>query len=270
MTELRLEGVRYEYDDGTVALDGVDLIVPGGSDLALVGANGSGKSTLLRHLDGLLRPTAGRVLVDGRDAAEMRVAELARVVGLAFQDPDRQIFDTNVRSEVEFGPRRMGLDDTEAFPIATAALEQVGLENVLGTHPGDLGDTDRKLLSIASVLAMHTPVVALDEPTTGLDTAGVARVAGVTEALRGEGRTVIAVSHEIRFMVETFGRIVVLDRGRVVLDGSPAVVFEEANWPVLLKAGLEPPYSARVGAHLGLGSTPTDAALIEALLAAAG
>ena len=267
MSELRLEDVVFEYPDGTRALDGVDLVLAPATSTALVGANGSGKTTLAQHLDGLLRPTSGRVLLDGTDTAKSRVAELARVVGLCFQLPDHQIFSSTVRDEVEFGPRHAGFEAEAAFARATAALERVGLADQLGTHPGDLGETRRKLLTIASVLAMETRVVVLDEPTIGLDARGVALVRGIVRELVAEGRSVVGISHDLRFVAETFDRIVVLEAGRVSLDGTASEVFAEASWPTLRAAGLEPPTAALIGARLGLGSTPTETALVEALAA---
>jgi energy-coupling factor transport system ATP-binding protein len=265
MTELRLEGLAYEFEDGVSALDGVDLAIPGGQTVALIGANGSGKTTLLRHLDGLLRPARGRVLVEGKDAARLHVARLARIVGLGFQHPDRQIFAGSVRDEVEFGPSHQGLTIEEAFARVQAALGAVGMAGDLGRHPDDLGETQRKLLTIAAVLAMETPVVALDEPTTGLDSGGIACVQRIVSDLHAEGRTVIVASHDLRFVAETFERVVLLDRGRVVLDGPPAEVFAEAVWPTLRAARLEPPAAARIGARMGLGSTPTEDDLVAAL-----
>jgi energy-coupling factor transport system ATP-binding protein len=265
VSELRLEGVVFSYPDGTRALDGIDLVVPAGSSLALVGANGSGKTTLAWHLNGLLRPTTGRVLIDGSETAGRRVAQLARVVGLAFQHPDRQIFSTSVRDEVEFGPRHMGVDGSESFARVRAAVERVGLGEDLGAHPGDLGETRRKLLTLASVLAMSTPVLVLDEPTTGLDARGVERIESIVHELVADGRTVIAISHDMRFVAETFERVVVLDSGHIVLDGTPAEVFAEPAWETLRATGLEPPAAAVAGARLGLGSTPTEASLVEAL-----
>jgi energy-coupling factor transport system ATP-binding protein len=265
MIELRLECVSFAYPGGASVLDAVDLVIPPGQTLALIGANGSGKTTLVRHLDGLLRPTEGRVVIDGRDAAGRRVAELAALVGLCFQQPDRQLFARSVRDETEFGPRHLGTDAESAFERARAALETVGLGDDLGRHPDDLGDVQRKLLAIAAVLAMDTPVVVLDEPTTGLDPAGLELVGRVIAGLRGVGRTVIAVSHDLRFVAETFERIVLLDQGRIALDGSPDEVFAEDAWPALRDAGLEPPPAAVMGARLGLGSTPTEAAIVAGL-----
>jgi energy-coupling factor transport system ATP-binding protein len=266
VTELRLERVTFAYPGGPPVLDGLDLAIPAGQALALIGATGSGKTTLALHLDGLLRPTRGRVLVDGTDAATRSVAQLARLIGLCFQRPERQIFATNVRDEVEFGPRHAGVPGEEAFARARAVLARVGLADELGRHPDDLGETRRKLLTIASVLAMETPVLVLDEPTTGLDRRGVEGVARIVAELHAAGRSVVAISHDMRFVAETFERVVLLDGGRLALDGTPAEVFAEAAWPHLRAAGLEPPHAALVGARLSLGSTPTDEAVVRALI----
>ena len=264
---IEISGLVHVYPDGTRALDGLDLRVTAGQTLAIIGQNGSGKSTLVRHLNGLLRPTEGAVRIDGRDIAGERVARLAATVGLVFQDPDRQIFAGTVRAEVAFGPRNLGLRGAELDRRVAEALEVVGLSGAAGANPYDLGFSRRKLLAIASVLAMRTPVVVLDEPTTGQDLRGVARVRAITAALAAEGRTVIAISHDMRFVAETFGRVVVMRAGRVLLDGTPAGVFNAASWELLASTHLEPPLAARVGARLGLGSTPTEASLIGALAA---
>lgn len=267
MAELVVEGLVHVYPQGDVrALDGVDLRVGAGERVALIGQNGSGKTTLVRHLNGLLRPTEGRVAIDGTDASRLTVAELAARVGLTFQDPDRQIFAGSVRAEVEFGPRNLGRSGTELAAAVSAALEVTGLTGLERTNPYDLGGARRKLLAIASVLAMRTPILVLDEPTTGQDARGVARVQTIVETAAAEGRTVIAISHDMRFVAETFERVVAMRAGRIVLDGTPAEVFARSSWDALRSTYLEPPLAATVGERLGLGSTPTDAALIAALL----
>ena len=164
---IRVEGLVYVYPGGTRAVDGVSLEIAAGERVAIVGQNGSGKSTLVRHFNGLLRPTEGAVFVDDIDASTLRVAELAAIVGLAFQDPDRQIFAGKVRSEVAFGPKNLGLKGTELDAAIDGALAAAGLETESATNPYDLGFSRRKLLALASILAMRTPVVVLDEPTTG-------------------------------------------------------------------------------------------------------
>jgi len=268
VAELRAEGIVHVYSDGGVrALDGVDLAIGAGERVALVGQNGSGKTTLVRHLNGLLRPSEGHVTVDGTDGATMTVAQLATRVGLVFQDPDRQIFAGSVRAEVEFGPRNLGRSGHELRAAVADALAATGLTAEEDTNPYDLGASRRKLLAIASVLAMRTPVLVLDEPTTGQDARGLELVRSVVASVAGEGRTVIAISHDMRFVAEAFERVVVMREGRIILDGTPATVFGRDSWETLRSTYLEPPLAATVGDRLGLGSTPTDAILIAALAA---
>jgi energy-coupling factor transport system ATP-binding protein len=264
---IELEGVSFRYPDGTLALSGVSLRMSPGQRVALIGQNGSGKSTLVRQLNGLLRPTAGRVLIDGCDIVGRHVAELAAVVGLAFQNPDRQIFSSTVRAEVAFGPRNLGRRGAELDRAVAGALAAVGLTGHEMDHPYDLGYSSRKLLAIASVLALGSPVVVLDEPTTGQDARGVDILETVVRELAGQGRTVIAITHDMRFAAAVFERLVVMREGSVVLDGSPGKVFDRSNWETLASTYLEPPLEATVGARLGLGSTPTDEALLAALVA---
>jgi energy-coupling factor transport system ATP-binding protein len=262
---IRVEGLVHVYPGGTRAVDGIDLEIRSGERVAIVGQNGSGKSTLVRHFNGLLRPTEGRVLIGGEDARDRRVAALAAIVGLAFQDPDRQIFAGKVRDEVAFGPRNLGRRGDELEQTVTAALEATGLLEEAATNPYDLGYSRRKLLALASILAMGTPAVVLDEPTTGQDARGVARVRAIVDALAAEGRTIVAITHDMRFAAESFERIIVMRSGKVALDGSPAMAFAEDAWPTLASTFLEPPLAARVGVRLGLGATPTEASLVAAL-----
>jgi energy-coupling factor transport system ATP-binding protein len=257
--------VHVYRESGVRALDGVSLRIEAGERVAIVGQNGSGKTTLVRHLNGLLRPTSGRVAIDGIDAAELTVAQLAARVGLVFQDPDRQIFAGTVRGEVEFGPRNLGRRGGEVRSAVQRALEATGLVGEERTNPYDLGQSRRKLLAVASVLAMDTGVLVLDEPTTGQDARGVERIRAVIERVAAEGRTVIAISHDMRFVAEGFRRVIVMREGRVTLDGPPTEVFDADAWEGLRATYLEPPLAARIGHRLGLGSTPTDGALVDAL-----
>ena len=192
------------------------------------------------------------------------MADLAASVAVGFQDPDRQVFSRNVRAEVEFGPRRLRFSAERRERVVAEALEATGLDDAAHVHPHDLGESRRMLLALASLLAMETAVLVLDEPTVGLDPAGRARVAGVMARLLAAARSVIVISHDMRLVAETCERVVVFEHGRIALDGSPADVFAEASWPLLHRAGLEPPEAALLGSRLGLGSTPTESALLAA------
>jgi energy-coupling factor transporter ATP-binding protein EcfA2 len=186
-------------------------------------------------------------------------------VGLVFQEPDRQIFSSSVQREVEFGARNAGLREADLAEAVAEALALVGLTGQERTNPYDLGPARRKLLAIASVLAMGTPIVVLDEPTTGQDPAGVARVREVVARSVEAGRTVIAVIHDLRFVAETLGRVTVLDGGRVVVDAPPARAFAAEHWDALRATGLEPPSAAVIANGLGIGPLATEADLVAAL-----
>jgi energy-coupling factor transport system ATP-binding protein len=266
---LRAEGLGFVYPDGTRALAGVNLHIPAGDSVAVVGQNGSGKSTLVRHFNGLLRATEGRVDVADEPVGRRHVAELARLVGIAFQNPDRQIFAARVRDEVAFGPRNLGLRGEALDARVAEALATVGLTGEADANPYDLGYSQRKLLGLAAILAMRTPAVVLDEPTTGQDANGVARVRRIVHALVDEGRTVIVISHDMRFVAETVGRVVVMRGGGVVADGPPGEVFAEAGWELLASTYLEPPLAARVAARAGIGPVATEEGVIAALRARA-
>ncbi|HEY7025110.1 MAG TPA: ABC transporter ATP-binding protein [Candidatus Limnocylindrales bacterium] len=268
--DLATAGLGFVYPDGTRALSDVSLSIAAGSRVAIIGQNGSGKSTLVRHFNGLLRATEGEVSVAGEPVGETHVAELARKVGISFQNPDRQIFSANSRQEVAFGPRNIGLRGGELERRVTDALTQVGLLQMAEVNPYDLGFSERKLLALASIIAMGTPAIVLDEPTTGQDADGVARIKRIVAQLSDEGRTVVAISHDMNFVAAAFERVLVMRDGKLVLDGSVDDVFGQQSWPTLESTFLEPPLPARLGARLGLGSTPTADAFVEALRRAGG
>jgi len=216
---IRCSGLGFTYPDGTPALDGVDLTIRAGETVAITGRNGSGKTSLVRHWNGLLRPTAGEVEVVGRSTSGRRVAALARSVGLTFQDPNDQLFARTCRDEVAFGARNVGFRGRDLDAAVAEGLDAVGLADQAGTSPFDLGPSRRRLLAIASVLAMRTPIVVLDEPTMGLDVREHLRVGQIVERVAGEGRTVVAVSHDAGFVSTSLARVIRLEAGRIVADG---------------------------------------------------
>jgi energy-coupling factor transport system ATP-binding protein len=215
---IRCEALGFTYPDGTPALHGLNLDISAGERFAIVGPNGSGKTTLVRHWNGLLRATTGRVVLDGTPVGTRPVAELARTVGITFQDPTRQLFRGSCHEEVAFGPRNVGLRGRALEAAVDQALAGVGLADAQNTAPYELGPSRRRLLALASVVAMGTPVLVLDEPTIGLDSRQRATVEALVGRLSGDGRTVVAISHDTAFVAACFERVVRLDAGRVVAD----------------------------------------------------
>ncbi|MDI7248309.1 MAG: ATP-binding cassette domain-containing protein [Bacillota bacterium] len=246
-----LDNVRYEYPNGVVALRGVSITMGKGETVAIVGENGAGKTTLAKHLNGLLKPTSGSVTVDGIDTRGRTAASLARLVGFVFQNPDDQLFQNQVSREVAFGPRNLGYAADRVEKLVRWAVEQVEITDLLARHPYDLGLAQRKLVAIASVVAMDTPYIVLDEPTTGQDYPGTEKLGRLVARLGSAGKTVMAITHDMEFAAEHFARIIVMAQGQVILDGSPREVFSHPSG--LERASVEPPQLARLGQLMGLG-----------------
>lgn len=249
-----VEDVSFTYPSGTQALRGVSLRVSPGESVAIVGENGAGKTTLAKHLNGLLKPGEGRVTIGDWDTREHTVAKMAARIGYVFQNPDDQIVERTVGDEVAFGPRRLGQPEAERQANVAAALEMVGLTSVTTIHPYDLTAAQRKLVTLASVLAMQTPIVIFDEPTMGQDAGGMALIGGIVERLKTEGRTVLAITHDIDFCAAHFGRTIVMADGQVLADGPAAEALTRAD--VLATTNVEPPQLVRLAQALGLARAP--------------
>ena len=250
--ELVFEDVHYDYPTGVSAIRGVSLSLDEGC-VCIVGQNGAGKTTFAKHLNGLLRPTRGRVLVRGKDTREYRVAELAREVGLAFQNPDDQLFRSTVEEEVRFGPDNVGAGPEEAKRMVTFAMDLMGLEAVPEKKPHDLGVPERKRVATASVIAMNTPVVVLDEPTGGQDAEGIELLGQLVGQLVQQGKLVVVVTHDVNFAARHADRVIALYQGRVLLDDDPRTVFGREE--TLARTHVEPPAVTRLGKLLGLEET---------------
>jgi energy-coupling factor transporter ATP-binding protein EcfA2 len=236
---IKIRGLSFRYPsaDGW-ALSGVDLDIARGEWLAVVGVNGSGKSTLIKHLNGLLKPSLGAVHVDGQDSRTHQVGALAHTVAYLPQNPDHMIFGATVREEVAYGPRQLGLRGAALDERVEETLVALGLLPVADYPPAVLGYGLRRQVSLASVLALHTPVLALDEPTVGLDRGLAGRLLGIVAGRHRRGMTVVMVTHDLRWVARYAQRVVVLARGRLVAQGAPGEVLAD---PERLAAfGLEP------------------------------
>jgi energy-coupling factor transport system ATP-binding protein len=250
-----IQNLHHTYPGGVDALRGISLTIAPGEQVAIVGQNGAGKTTLVKHLNGLLQPTRGDVLIGDWNTRQMPVAKLAARVGYVFQNPDEQLFCKTVGEEIAFGPKNLGFDPEKAAALVADSLQLTELAEKRDTNPYDLSPTWRKMVALASILSMDTPIVIFDEPTTGQDAASVARIAGVIAHLRERGKTVITITHDIDFCAENFARVIALSEGMVLLDGPAREVLGQEE--ILAQTYVDPPQLTRLGKRLGLAETVT-------------
>ena len=242
-TAIKLENVSFSYpmNDGEEqkAVNGVSLEIEEGAFVALVGHNGSGKSTLAKLLNGLLAPTAGRVLVYGADTAdEKKIFEVRSSVGMVFQNPDNQMIATNVEDDIAFGPENLGVPREEIIKRVDWALEKVGMSEFRHATPFKMSGGQKQRLAIAGVLAIKPRVMVLDESTAMLDPKGREEVMQVVKQLnREENMTVVHITHYMDEALDA-DRLIVMNDGKVVLDGKPADVFAEHKLLTKIKLGV--------------------------------
>lgn len=244
---LILDHVNYIYEQNTAmevaALKDVNLVIPDGQFIGLIGHTGSGKSTLVQHLNGLIKASSGSIYFNGKDIydEDFSLKELRSKVGLVFQYPEHQLFEESVFKDVCFGPKNLGLSEKEAELRAFEALKQVGLpEECFYQSPFDLSGGQKRRAAIAGVLAMKPEVLILDEPTAGLDPKGRDEILGRIAKLREEtGITIILVSHSMEDVAEYVERIIVMNRGSVLYDDIPREVFK--HYRELEEVGLAAP-----------------------------
>ena len=242
-----LDHVNHIYEEGTSisfqALTDINLVIPDGQFIGLIGHTGSGKSTLVQHLNGLLAPTSGAIYYNGEDINEKGYSRktLRSKVGLVFQYPEHQLFETDVFTDVCFGPKNLGLDRKEVELRAYTALKQVGLpDECFYQSPFELSGGQKRRAAIAGVLAMKPEVLILDEPTTGLDPKGRDEILDQVAKLREEtGMTVILVSHSMEDVARYVDRIIVMNKSRVMFDDAPKMVFR--HYKELEEVGLAAP-----------------------------
>jgi cobalt transport protein ATP-binding subunit len=236
---IEVRNLRHIYDNGTEALTGISIKIYRGEFIGLIGQNGSGKSTLVKHLNGLLRPTSGTVLINGTDIKKESVVKISRTVGFVFQNPDHQIFCSSVEEELLFGPRNMGLDGNEAQKRKDEAMERFGLMQFAKYPPAILGFGIRRKVSIAGIYSMRPDVMILDEPTTGLDWKTTTDLMQIITELNAAGHTILLVTHDMRVISEYTERSIVLRHGSLILDGKTRDVMK--NFGVLQETRIAPP-----------------------------
>lgn len=250
MRNLILKNVSFSYPGGFLAVDGIDMEINSGENVAIVGQNGAGKTTTVKMMNGLLRPTKGDVLIGDMNTKDYTTAQISRIVGYVFQNPDDQIFHSTVEAEVRFGPKMMKLDSAEEDRRVEEALKITGMDVFKDENPFNLPLSTRKFVTIAAVMAMGTDVLIFDEPTAGQDMEGNRRLGEILKFLHEQGKTVIIISHDMEFVAANFKRVIVMAKKKIVRCGTPKEIFWD--FESLDKAMLKQPYVSRVCKQLGI------------------
>ncbi len=264
---LQVENLTHTYGIGTPfqrdAVKDISFSVAKGEFLGVIGHTGSGKSTLIQHLNGLLQPTSGRILLEGKDiwAEPKKIRAVRFQVGLVFQYPEYQLFEETVYRDIAFGPANMGKTGGELDACVREAAKLVGLrEETLNKSPFELSGGQKRRVALAGVIAMRPKILILDEPTAGLDPAGRENLlANIRDYHRNSGGTVILVSHSMDEIAQNVDRILVLKSARILMQGTPKEVFSRAE--ELLSAGLDVPQITRIAMALRDRGVPIDPAV---------
>ena len=210
MSFVNINSVSFTYPDGTVAIDNISLSIEKGEKVAIVGQNGAGKTTAVKMMNGLLKPTSGDIVIDDWNTKDYTVAKMSRKVGYVFQNPMDQIFHNNVYDEIEFGPKKIGYSESERKKLIETALELTELSVFSKENPYNLPYSIRKFVTIASIIAMDTDVIIMDEPTAGQDLKGIKILNNLIKKLSERGKTIITITHDMEFVINNFDRVVVM------------------------------------------------------------
>ena len=243
---LKVKDVFYSYDDGTTALNGINLEVKKGEIVALLGKNGAGKSTLFLQFNGILRPDSGEILIDGKQLKynKKSLVNARQKVGIVFQNPDDQIFAPTVEEDVAFGPLNLKLPIDEVRKRVTDALRRVGMEGFEKKAPHYLSGGQKKRIAIAGILAMKPEIMILDEPMAGLDPVGAAKIINLLKELNEEGITILISTHDVNIIQDYVDKIFIINDGEIIGDGCPEDIFSKKDH--LKKAHLKLPIIARL------------------------
>ncbi|HHT88060.1 MAG TPA: ATP-binding cassette domain-containing protein [Clostridiales bacterium] len=250
---IELISLGHVYPTGDEALKGVDLVIEGTEPVAIIGQNGAGKTTLVKHFNGILRPTSGQVLINGEDINNRSTAQWSRDVGYVFQNPDDQIFLETIRKEFEFGPKQIGMPEEKIKEQMDFVSELCLLKDKLDLHPFDLTLTEKKFCTIGSIIMMDPKVIIFDEPTCGQDVEGNKRLKNIVKTLQDMGKLCITISHDMKFVVENFRHVIVMCKGKVLLDGDSKEVFSQVD--KLKQSFVSPPPITRVAQKAGFKET---------------
>ncbi|WP_394920011.1 energy-coupling factor ABC transporter ATP-binding protein [uncultured Robinsoniella sp.] len=249
MSGIILKNVNYIYPGGTLAADDISIHIKSGENAAVIGKNGAGKSTLAKMLNGLLKPREGDVLIGDMNTRDYTTAQISKLAGYVFQNPDEQIFHAAVEKEVAFGPKRMKLKKEEIKSRTEEALKLTHLLEYREENPYNIPLSQRKFVTIAAVLAMEPDIYIFDEPTAGQDMAGNQKLAEILRHLHRKGKTVITITHDMEFVAENCDKIIVMANNKILRTGSPEEIFWDME--VMKEANLKQPSVSRICRQLG-------------------
>jgi energy-coupling factor transport system ATP-binding protein len=262
---LSVDNLQFAYGSDSPVLTDVTFVAGAGEVTAIVGRNGAGKSTLLRLLNGLLQPTAGRVIVNGNATSRTPVHRLARDIGTVFQAPEQQIFAAKVAEEIAFGPRRLGLRGAALNARVADALARVGLADVADRHPLDLDAASLRFVALGSILAMRPPIMLLDEPQRGLDAPSLSRLERIIAEQAASGTALLIVCHDMEFVARRANRVLALADGRIAADLPTFEFFLDTA--LTAAVGVEAPDALALAQVLDLSPQLTPTALADAWIA---
>jgi energy-coupling factor transport system ATP-binding protein len=251
---IEAQGVHFTYPSGVEALKGIQLTIQNGEFVAVMGENGAGKTTLVKHFNGLLKPTKGKVLIDGTETTKVSIASLSRNVGFVFQNPDSQLFSETVEDEISFALKNFGFPEKTIKKRVTWALNLLGLTEYRKTSPFMLSGGERKRVALASVLAWNPKILILDEPTIGQDYQQKEKLRQFILQMKAQRKTVIIVTHDVEFVAECNPRVLLMREGKITVDGEARKVL--TNPEVLTQASIVPPQIAQIFLQLSDFSLP--------------
>lgn len=250
MAFIEFNNVGFTYPNGFSAVEDIDFRIEKGENIAIVGQNGAGKTTTVKMMNGLLKPTSGKVIIDGMDTHDFTTAALSKKAGYVFQNPDDQIFHNTVEQEIEFGPNVLKYDSAKVKELTDYSTELAGLSGEMEENPYNLPLSIRKFVTIASVIAMDTDIIILDEPTAGQDIRGISTLENMIKELKKKGKTIITITHDMEFVVNNFDKVFVMAHKNLLKITNPKEVFSDS---VLLEESmLKRPYISELVEQLHL------------------
>ena len=262
-----VQDLRFKYPSGVEAIKGLSLTVKEGEFIAIMGQNGAGKTTLVKHINGLLKPTSGTIVVNGVETTKTTIATLSKSVGFVFQNPDHQLFSETVEEEIAFALKNFGFDKATIEKQVTWALNLLSLEQYRKTSPFMLSGGERKRVALASVLAWDPEILILDEPTIGQDHEQKEKLRQFILQLQSQGKTIVIVTHDVEFVAECNPRVILMKEGKIVADGEGKEIL--TNTAALAESSIVLPQIAQIFTqleHLGFPKDVIDIYEAKALL----